>query len=129
MDAATGSIIAAIICAVTSIAVAMITTLTRIAKPSSSHAFPTTPSTSIPAPDRSSFRKFRVAGWILLVIIYLMTAITVSFGVLLLALSPTSAATPPGLFFCAVGVLLATVGIWSQRRLRRASKWYALKVR
>src|SRR5258708_96826 len=110
MDAATGSVIAAIVCAVTSIAVAMITILTRIGKPSSSHAFPATPSTSIPAPDRSSFGKSRVIGWILVVIIYLMTAITMSFGILLLALSPTRAATQPALFFCAAAVLLATVG-------------------
>jgi ABC-type multidrug transport system fused ATPase/permease subunit len=117
MDPATASIIAAIISAAASVAVAVITTRARIG-PS-----PTvdSPASASPA-QRHSFRTFRAVGWVLVGFLYLVAAAMILTG-FAGYYSVHQGLSPAGDLKLATGILLfgvifAAIGFWAQKRLR-----------
>jgi hypothetical protein len=128
MDPATASIIAAIISAVASVAVAWITTRDRIGTlPAPSPQRPRTagPSIPVPAEQPASVRTFRAIGWGLVSLLYLMGISIVSFAGLAsihdwyYASYPQPADAPFVGIIPLLGMVFILIGYWAQRRLMR----------
>jgi hypothetical protein len=136
MDAGTAGVIAAIISAAASIAVAFITTRSRIGIPQSSTV------NSSPAPasasgepsfknitERAKAKKksaaLRAIGWCLVALLYLMSVFLITFGVLGSVMVSQGAADPTNfrfaLGFLFAGAFFACIGYWAQKRLNRHS--------
>jgi ABC-type multidrug transport system fused ATPase/permease subunit len=120
MDPATASIIAAIISAAASVAVAVITTRARIG-PSPTVDSPASASPAQSA-QRHSFRTFRAVGWVLVGFLYLVAAAMILTG-FAGYYSVHQGLSPAGDLKLATGILLfgvifAAIGFWAQKRLR-----------
>jgi len=124
MDAPTASIIAAMISAVASVAVALITTRARINSP------PTVRDPSMPAPTQAeqpaAVQRFRVIGWALAGFLYLMGTVVMALGCYGLwweSIREGSLKRLPDLgvaaAFVVAGALFVYIGYWAQKRLRR----------
>jgi len=128
MDPATASIIAAIISAVASVAVALITTRARIGVPSRPQHDPV----AIPATPPRSVQIFRALGWSLVGFLYLMGVFFI-FGNFLVHGPGIEFMIPEidwtVLLAIMFGVFCILSGYWASKRLRRRGQLPQSKLR
>jgi hypothetical protein len=124
MDSGTATVIAAAIGALASIAVAFITTRAKIGAP-------TSPSADSPTPESVQHKRnikrtaFRVAGWVLVVFLYLVAAGCLSAAVFMSGVYTFVDRSLPGeadaygiLSFFLLAPALFAVARWARGRLR-----------
>ncbi len=136
MDALTAGIIVAVIVAVAALAVASITARGRIGVLPAKAAGHSSSLSDGAAGLSESAKKFRVLGWLVVVVLYLAACFCVLQGFNALHVahhwdrweaifgSDLADRAELGLYFrfwIAIGVVLILVGYWAQRRLRRRS--------
>jgi hypothetical protein len=133
MDALTASIIVAVIAAIAAVAVALLTARARIGALPAKAAGHSSSLSDGSAGLSESAKKFRVLGWLLVVVLYLAASFCVLQGLNALHVahhwdrweaifgSELADRAELGLYFrfwIAIGVALILTGYWAQRRLR-----------
>jgi hypothetical protein len=112
MDPRIATVVAATLGAAASIAVAIITTRSRMRAPESS--------TIVEA--KNSFSVFRALGWGLVSILYLIGAFYLFISILTLffdPMNPKPIASAQGAFDAILALPFIGIGYWAQQRLRR----------
>jgi hypothetical protein len=124
VDAATATVIAAIISAIASISVAIITSRSRIGPAQAiQDTSPDNPIPPIVSPQRKSFRLFRVIGQILVAVLYAMAVIIIVVGYIGHSGQNGSGSVVSDLVTGVINIVVAAffagVGFWAQKRLNR----------